>query len=831
MRFKPTAGRYVEPVPPLRLNIDRVGYSKKPKGAEIGVIVNRLKHADSVIEIDSMSSVTDAICKGRTITAGELLGTNENSWTSQRLFIFDIDNEATTIPKLTPEFVKEIFDNNGVPLSFAYWTFSNTPKHPKFRIAALCDEVVTNADEAKEIILGIMSLFQTVQESDPKSGKIRTIAQIDLACKNLDRMFLGTNQGLIEGIGGTGTFKKATALSLYKRTSAKSLTLLTPPRRPSESGAFDLTAAIEEFDLLDYILSTTDSKVIRTRGTEVMLNPCPLCRHSDDFYVTTKDNVYKCFSASNGTGGNIINYLQEKHSLDLKSAREMFLYEICGVDRATERQVYRDNKSKKIARLLAADKAGEQNVNADMRNTVSKSYDTTVPSVSQEKEGSNLADPYRELDLIRIEYDDDYVNVTYITDEKEKKVYRKSAYLEMGSPGKYRYEEAQPVMINLKMLLKHYGLEIKYNVLKNRADIYKLGTLKGRLELQINYIMDRCKIQRYKTIQATLEGQLMTIARENMYNPVTEYLKTCYEQYDGNIDYVQQLCDTIESPIAHVKKRMYIERFLLQMVWVACCDENDTKHHGEFVLTLQGVQGQGKTSWFRNLLPEFLRSEYFLDSRSMDLSKKDDILEQGTVWLCEMGEIAATFRKTDQEALKAYITASIDKVRPPYGKEAIEKKRRMSLCATTNDQEFLRDRTGDRRYAVIPCTAVNQYHDVDLTKLWAQIYHEYINGNDRYYFTQEEIAELFMDNKLYRVKSDLELALSEVFDLMPPSDEMSWARKEDWYKAKDILLKLKASGLETKTYSLKSITSTLKEIDCKWRLYNGTVEFFLTSLD
>ncbi len=447
---------------------------------------------------------------------------------------------------------------------------------------------------------------------------------------------------------------------------------------------------------------------------------------------------------------------------------------------------------------------------------------------AEEYEEDTLDYSDRRYDLRNVDYDHDYVIVTY-TEDKIKMSCRKSDYLEMGSPGDYKSERVEPIMENLKLLLKHYSIEIKYNVLKNRADVYQRGEIKNRLEEKINYLMDRCTVQRYKTTQTTLEGQFMAISKMNKYNPIAEYLSKCYKDYDSG-DYVGELCDTIQSPLGAMKKRTYIFRFLLQMVWVACGDEKDMRHHSEFCLTLQGRQGQGKTSWFRNLLPEHLQSEYFLDGRSMDLSKKDDILEQATVWLCEMGEIAATFKKSDQEDLKKYITAALDKVRPPYGKEAIEKKRRMCLCATTNDREFLRDATGDRRFAVIPCESINQFHDVNITKLWAQIYHEFLSGNDFYYFTEAEIKELFADNRLFRVKSDIELSIAEIFDLFLPDEEDSWAEQGKWFKASAILQKLRSAGLDTKFITLKSITSTLKDTGCKWRTYGNSTEFYLALL-
>jgi hypothetical protein len=113
-------------VSPLKLNIDNVGYKTKPEGSQIGSLSNRLKRKNAVVEITDMETVLDAVRQGRTITAGEMDGTKESGWRSQRLFVFDIDNDAETLPKLTPSEVGSLLNDNGIPLSFAYWTFSST---------------------------------------------------------------------------------------------------------------------------------------------------------------------------------------------------------------------------------------------------------------------------------------------------------------------------------------------------------------------------------------------------------------------------------------------------------------------------------------------------------------------------------------------------------------------------------------------------------------------------------------------------------------------------------------------------------------------------------
>ena len=90
-----------------------------------------------------------------------------------------------------------------------------------------------------------------------------------------------------------------------------------------------------------------------------------------------------------------------------------------------------------------------------------------------------------------------------------------------------------------------------------------------------------------------------------------------------------------------------------------------------------------------------------------------------------MQEYASTFKK-DIDSLKAFITKSVDEFRVPYGKTSVQYPRMTSFCGTVNDDEFLIDQTGNRRFAVIPLDD-DFYIDYakikafNFVQLWAEI--------------------------------------------------------------------------------------------------------------
>src|SRR3989304_6724627 len=285
----------------------------------------------------------------------------------------------------------------------------------------------------------------------------------------------------------------------------------------------------------------------------------------------------------------------------------------------------------------------------------------------------------------------------------------------------------QAVEENTTALLDHYSLDIKYNVLKMEYEVFNNNVYECILENKYFDIKNKCIKHGLNIDKMHLIDNLVGIGQKNKYNPWQEYLLKSHEYYLKNPDknIFEKLLNTIVSNTAW--KRKYIGKFLLQMITIGCSqDESDL--NADYMLVLHGKQQIGKTTWMKNLLPSQLQPNYFLSGRSLDLDNKDNIMETVSNVLVEIGEISATFRKSDQEALKNFITSIRDKFRIPYAKSAITQKRRTSLCGTTNDYDYVRDLTSGRRYLTLNCQSFDKETKIDIDMLWGYIYSLFLAG-------------------------------------------------------------------------------------------------------
>lgn len=144
----------------------------------------------------------------------------------------------------------------------------------------------------------------------------------------------------------------------------------------------------------------------------------------------------------------------------------------------------------------------------------------------------------------------------------------------------------------------------------------------------------------------------------------------------------------------------------------------------DHMLVLQGDQAAGKTSAIR-----ILAGEYYLGTMPdlRDQKAAAESLSSG-VWIVEIGELDS-IRGASATRVKDFLTQTIDRYRPAYGRQSVSRPRPCVFVGTTNEDAFLTDPTGSRRYWPVK---VRRLHRESLTanrdQLWAEAVHLYRSG-------------------------------------------------------------------------------------------------------
>ena len=142
------------------------------------------------------------------------------------------------------------------------------------------------------------------------------------------------------------------------------------------------------------------------------------------------------------------------------------------------------------------------------------------------------------------------------------------------------------------------------------------------------------------------------------------------------------------------------------------------------VLVLPGDQGFLKSTALQTLAGE----DWFADTQ-LQLGGNKVYLQISAKWIFELGEMAS-IKRSDVETVKQFLSGREDTFVAPYGKLAETRKRHCTFASTTNEQLFLNDDTGSRRFWPVPVQSrcdvayIREFRD----QLWAEAVARYKAG-------------------------------------------------------------------------------------------------------
>lgn len=229
---------------------------------------------------------------------------------------------------------------------------------------------------------------------------------------------------------------------------------------------------------------------------------------------------------------------------------------------------------------------------------------------------------------------------------------------------------------------------------------------------------------KYEIVNTMKIGDAVLLAMQScMRHPVREYLLSL--KWDG-----VARADTIFIDYLGAEDTEYTRTVTRKALIgaVARIMQPGCKH--DHILVLVGPQGCRKSTTLAKL-----GKSWFSDSFYTVQGKEAYEQIQG-FWLIEMGEMAAT-RKAELESIKQFVSKQSDSYRAAYAKRTQEHPRQCAFFGTTNDDEFLRDATGGRRFW--PVTVTNKgretgdYFTAEIVdQVWAEIVMRYSAGENWY---------------------------------------------------------------------------------------------------
>ncbi len=336
---------------------------------------------------------------------------------------------------------------------------------------------------------------------------------------------------------------------------------------------------------------------------------------------------------------------------------------------------------------------------------------------------------------------------------------------------------------NVGEICRRLGLVVRYNVISKEEEILIPGSgfsLDNRQNASLAWLISECA--KFSMPVDRVPDFVTYLADQNQYNPVARWVTS--KPWDGQ-DRLSDLMDTVRAkgeasdPRVGAMKQAFIRRWMLSAVAAAFRPEGVSAHG---VLVFQGDQYIGKTKWFKQLVPADLG--VLKDGMLLRPDDRDSVMKCVSNWLVELGEIDATFRKSDVAALKSFLTSDRDVLRRAYARKESTFARRTVFFASVNPKNYLHDETGNRRYWTIECEWLDYNHGVDMQQCWAQVYEQLFLAGESWFLTPEELDLLNAHNEDFTVIDPIEDLITNGLRWSDP--EMEWK----WRTATDVLVTL-----------------------------------------
>lgn len=220
------------------------------------------------------------------------------------------------------------------------------------------------------------------------------------------------------------------------------------------------------------------------------------------------------------------------------------------------------------------------------------------------------------------------------------------------------------------------------------------------------------------------EDAIADWARHYPFNPVTDALKACGDEWDGT----QRMDTWLQTYLgAHDAGPEYLREVGRCWLIGAVARAFRPGCKVDAALILEGKQGVGKSRAARALC-EAVHAQGFVDNLPVLGDRHAAGLSLRGAWIIELAELAAV-RRASAEQLKAFISTQADRLRVPWGRRFENWQRTCVFIGSTNTSEFIPDDTGGRRFWPVVVGRIDvEAIERDARQLWGEAVRAFQSG-------------------------------------------------------------------------------------------------------
>lgn len=290
----------------------------------------------------------------------------------------------------------------------------------------------------------------------------------------------------------------------------------------------------------------------------------------------------------------------------------------------------------------------------------------------------------------------------------------------------------------LAIRLDPYFSNMQFNLLTYSPETIENGTVRRWTDTDDSIVRNYIE-KKYRLHHAQkLDDALRIVFREREYHPIKNIIEgVTWDGIERIPDFLIRWLKCEDSDYSREVSRLIFSGGINRLYNPGC-------KFDDMAVLIGTKQGEGKSTFVRWLA---LRDEFFREVNEFEGQKGIEAVEGG--WICEVSELLALTKTKEQEAVKSYLTRLNDTYRKPFDKRVTEHKRQCIFIGTTNKEQFLTDKTGNRRF--YPLKVNQSGYDLfdneeqikaEILQCWAEAKSKYDAGNMKPYANRALMKEI-----------------------------------------------------------------------------------------
>lgn len=242
---------------------------------------------------------------------------------------------------------------------------------------------------------------------------------------------------------------------------------------------------------------------------------------------------------------------------------------------------------------------------------------------------------------------------------------------------------------------------------------------------------------------AVVEQAVAVQAAKKTVHPVRDYLRAQVWDGKARLDLMlHRYFGVIDSPYSRAVGARWMISAVARIMRPGC--------QVDCMLVLEGAQGQRKSTGLEALCEH---PEWFADT-GISIGDKDSYQSLRRKWIYEFGELDS-IKGREVTRVKNFVSARSDNYRPSYGRRNQDFPRQVVFAGTTNEDQYLADRTGNRRFWPVKCLTEVDVAAIrrDRGQLWAEARARFENG-EPWHVDTPELVKLCQAEQVERQAPD-----------------------------------------------------------------------------